>query len=86
VAVCLGYPLIAVALFAYSSFSGCFISCSAPSPGAGLLWSAFTAVLLLAPIAVGLAVAGARSRRVWFGALVVVLVAVTVWDVLAVLA
>jgi hypothetical protein len=86
VALALAYPLITMAVFAYAAFSGCFISCSAPEPAAGLLWSLFAALLLGAPIAAGFAVAGARSRRVWLGALAVVVAVVTAWDAFAVAA
>jgi len=82
----LAYPLGVLGLFAYASFSGCFIDCGDPEPGVGLGWSAVAAVVLALPFAAALAVAGVRSRTAWWSAGAVVLLAVTTWDVLAVLA
>ena len=73
-------------LVAYASFTGCFISCSEPEPGAGLVWSAVAAVLLALPLALGLSTAGVRSRAAWWSAAALVLLAVGGWDLAAVLA
>jgi hypothetical protein len=81
-----GYPIVATGLLAYTSFTGCFISCDDPEPGIGLVWSALTAVLLAIPDAAGLAVAGVRSRAAWLWSLAAILATVAAWDLLAVLA
>jgi hypothetical protein len=81
-----GYPVVAVGLVAYTSFTGCFISCGEPQPGRGLLWSALAAVLLAVPVAAGLAVAGVRSRAAWLCSLGAVVAAVAGWALLAALA
>ena len=82
----LAYPIGVLGLLAYSAFTGCFLSCSAPQPGTGLVWSAIAAVLLALPLAVGMSIAGARSRRAWSSAAALVLVVVAGWDLAAVLA
>jgi hypothetical protein len=84
--VLLAYPIGVVGLLAYASFSGCFISCTAPSPGAGLVWSALAGVLLALPPALGMATAGVRSRAAWWSAAALVLLAVGGWDLAAVAA
>ena len=81
---CVGYPVVWAGVFAYASFTGCFIDCTSPDPGAGLFWSAVAAAALALPLAVGMAVAGVRSRVAWLGAAAVVLLAVAGWDLLAV--
>jgi hypothetical protein len=73
-------------LFAYASFTGCFLSCTMPEPGTGLVWSAVAVVLLALPVALGLATAGVRSRAAWWSAAVLVLLVVGGWDLAAVLA
>jgi hypothetical protein len=82
----LAYPIGVLGLLAYSAFTGCFLSCSTPQPGTGLAWSAIAAVLLALPLAVGLSIAAARSRRAWWSAAALVLVVVTGRDLTAVLA
>ena len=81
----LAYPLGVLGLFAYSSFTGCFLECSTPEPGSGVLWSGFAALVMAIPLALGMVVAGVRSRAAWLAAGAVVLVVVVGWDVLAVL-
>jgi hypothetical protein len=80
----LAYPIGVLGLFAYSSFTGCFISCTTPEPGTGLLWSAVAALLLALPVALGLATAGVRSRAAWWTAAALVLLVVGGWDLAAV--
>ena len=82
----LAYPIAVTGLFAYAGFTGCFISCTTPEPGTGLLWSAIAAVLLAIPLAVGMVTAGVRSRAAWWSAAGLVLLAVGTWDLLAVAA
>jgi hypothetical protein len=82
----LAYPIGVTGLFAYAGFTGCFISCSAPEPGTGLLWSAVAAVLLALPLALGMATAGVRSPAAWWSASALVLLAVAGRDLVAVLA
>ena len=82
----LTYPIGVLGLLAYSAFTGCFLSCRPPQTGTGLAWSAIGAVLLALPLAVGLGIAGARSRRAWWSAAALVLVVVAGWDLAAVLA
>jgi hypothetical protein len=82
----LAYPIGVLGLLAYSAFTGCFLSCSTPQPGTGLVWSAIAVVLLALPLAVGMSIAGARSRRAWWSAAALVLVVVAGWDLAAVLA
>jgi hypothetical protein len=82
----LTYPIGVLGLLAYSAFTGCFLSCSTPQPGTGLAWSAIGAVLLALPLAVGMSIAGARSRAAWWSATALVLVVVAGWDLAAVLA
>jgi hypothetical protein len=79
----LGYPILVTALLANVSFSGCFLECSEARPGRGIAWSLLTALLLAAPVFLGLAVARVRSRvaRLSAGASVVVVVAA--WAVLS---
>ena len=79
----LAHPIGVVGLLAYASFSGCFISCTAPSPGSGLVWSALAGVLLAVPPALGMATAGVRSRAAWWTAGTLVLLAVGGWDLAA---
>jgi drug/metabolite transporter superfamily protein YnfA len=73
-------------LFAYAGFTGCFLSCSTPEPGTGLLWSAVGAVLLALPLVLGMTAAGVRSRAAWWSAAAFVVLAVVGWDLAAVLA
>jgi len=82
----LAYPIGVLGLLAYSAFTGCFLSCGTPQPGTALVWSAIAAVLLALPLAVGLSIAAARSRRAWWSAAAMVLVVVAGWDLTAVLA
>jgi hypothetical protein len=84
--LCVGYPVVVTAVLAYTSFTGCFISCGTPRPGVGLVWSAVAALLLFLPLALGLAVAGVRSRRAWWTSAAVVLLVAATWDLLAVFA
>jgi hypothetical protein len=83
---CVGYPVVMAGVLAYASFTGCFIECTSPDPGVGLVWSAVAAVALALSLGVGMAVAGVRSRAAWLGAAAVVLLAVAGWDLLAVAA
>jgi hypothetical protein len=78
----LAQPIAVAALFSYAAFSGCLVDCAdPPDVGGGLLWSAVTAVGLAIPVALGMAVAGVRSRRAWLVAGAVVLAAVAAWAV-----
>ncbi len=82
VLVLLSQPVGFAALLAYAAFSGCLVDCAdPPDVGGGLLWSAFTAVGLAVPVALGLAVAGVRSRRGWLTAAAVVGLVVVGWAV-----
>ncbi|MGY1610131.1 hypothetical protein [Geodermatophilus sp. SYSU D00700] len=75
-------PIAVAALFSYAAFSGCLVDCADPPDlGGGLLWSAVTAVGLAIPLALGMAVAGVRSRRAWLAAGAVVLGLVVAWAV-----
>ena len=56
-------PAFWTGVFAYASFSGCFLECGEPDPGAGLVWSGLTLLLLAFPVTVGLLVGGAGGRR-----------------------
>src|SRR5689334_9799270 len=78
-----GYPVFITALLANFSFSGCFLECSAPRPGQGIVWSIATATLLAAPVFLGLSVARVRSRAARLGAGAAVLAVVTAWAVLS---
>ena len=60
------------------NLTGCFIICAEPEPAVGLAWSAVSALLLAAPFALGMAIAGVRSRTAWLAAAVVSL-AVLAW-------
>ena len=84
--VLLGYPILATALLTYSSFSGCFLECSEPQPGRGVVWSLLTAALLAVPVFLGLAVGGVRSRRARLSWGALVLLAVAAWAVLSLIA
>jgi hypothetical protein len=84
--VLLTYPIGVVGLLAYTSFTGCFISCSAPAPGSGVVWSVVAGVLLAIPVALGMLTAGVRSRAAWWTAGTLVLLAVGGWDLAAVAA
>ncbi len=78
----LAQPIAVAALFSYAAFSGCLVDCAdPPDTGGGLLWSAVTAVGLAIPVAIGMGVAGVRSRRAWLLAGAVVLAAVAAWAV-----
>jgi hypothetical protein len=79
----LGYPIVVTALLANFSFTGCFLECSEPRPGQGIAWSIVTALLLAAPVFLGLAVARVRSRAARVSAGAAVLVVVTAWAVLS---
>src|SRR5690242_18900272 len=81
----LGYPIVVTALLAYFSFSGCFLECSAPQPGRGIVWSVLTALLLAMPVYLGLSVARVRSRGARLTAGAVVGLVVGGWDVLSLL-
>jgi hypothetical protein len=84
--VLLVYPIGVTAMFAYTSFTGCFLGCSAPEPGSGVVWSVVAGVLLAIPPTLGLVTAGLRSRAAWWSMTAVVLVAVAAWDLAAVAA
>ena len=58
------------------NLTGCFIICAEPSPAVGLAWSAVSALVLAAPFAFGMAIAGVRSRTAWLAVAVVSLAAV----------
>ncbi len=78
----LAQPIAVAALFSYAALSGCLVDCAdPPDVGGGLLWSAVTAVGLAIPVAIGMGVAGVRSRRAWLLAGGVVLAAVGAWAV-----
>ena len=62
------------------NFTGCFNVCAEPSPAVGLAWSAVSALLLAAPFALGMAIAGVRSRPAWVS-VAVVLLAVLAWAI-----
>jgi hypothetical protein len=82
----LAYPIGVAGLFAYAGFTGCFLSCSAPEPGTGLLWSAVGAVLLALPLVLGMTAAGVRSLAGWWCAAAFVVLAVVGWDLTTVAA
>ena len=74
------YPLMWAASLTHAAFSDCWIGCGGePSPAWGVAWSLVSAVLLGAPIVVGLRVARVRSWAAWAVALILVLLGVTVW-------
>ena len=60
------------------NFTGCFTVCAEPQPAVGFAWSAVSALLLAAPFALGMAIAGVRSRPAWLS-VAVVLLAVLGW-------
>jgi len=78
-----GYPAFITALLANFSFTGCFLECSAPRPGQGIVWSIVTALLLALPVFLGLAVARVRSRAARLSAAAAIITAVTAWGVLS---
>ena len=78
-----GYPVVITALLANVSFTGCFLECSAPQPGRGIVWSVVTALLLAVPVFLGLAVARVRSRAARLSAGAAVLAVVAAWAVLS---
>jgi len=63
----LTYPALYVLLVTATSFSGCFAECTAPTPGMGWLGIAIMAVMLAAPLLIGLAVARRRGG-LWIAA------------------
>ena len=58
------------------NLTGCWQLCAEPQPAVGLAWSAVSWLLLAAPFAFGMAVAGVRSRPAWLSVAVVALAAV----------
>jgi hypothetical protein len=55
-------PLYWTSLFAWASFTGCFISCSEPEPAVGIMWGAVALLSLIAPFAAGALAGGYRVR------------------------
>jgi hypothetical protein len=51
------------AYFALVSFTGCFIECSEPEPGTGVLWGSLALFFLGLPVLAGLIVARVPLRR-----------------------
>lgn len=64
----LAYPALFILLVTATSFSGCFLECTAPSPGIGILGIAVLAVMVATPLLIGLAVAR-RRRGLWIAAI-----------------
>jgi hypothetical protein len=76
------YPLMWAASLTHAAFSDCWISCGEePSPAWGVVWSLVSAVLLGAPIVLGLRVARVRSRAAWAAGFLLVLLLVTAWAI-----
>lgn len=55
-------PAFWTAVLAYSAFTGCFLECTGPQPGVGLLWAGTTAALLGLPVVAAAPVVRARRR------------------------
>jgi len=79
----LGYPVFVTALLANFSFTGCFLECSAPHPGQGVVWSVVTALLLAVPVFLGLSIARVRSLVARLSAAAAIVAVVAAWAVLS---
>lgn len=55
-------PIYWTALFAYASFTGCFLGCSKPEPAVAVMWGSLTLLLLIAPFSAAAAVGRYRPR------------------------
>jgi hypothetical protein len=78
-----GYPLLWTSSLMHAAVGGCWISCGEPSTGGAYAWGVWTALLLGAPIAVGLHTAGARPSRTWIFTVVLVALALLGWVLFA---
>ena len=64
----LTYPGLFVFVITASSFTGCFVTCTTPNPGTGVLGVAVLVVMLATPLLIGLAFAR-RRRGLWIAAI-----------------
>lgn len=76
-------PIAWTGLAVYASLTGCFIECSAPEHDDGFVYAGLAALLLFAPFAIGMTVAGVRSRAAWWSTAALCAVVVGGWVSLA---
>jgi hypothetical protein len=82
-ALVVAYPLLWTSSLMHAAVGGCWISCGEPSPGDAYAWGFWTALLLGAPISVGLHAAGVRPRRTWMFTVALVALALLCWVLFA---